>query len=73
MEVAVQKNFKGSPVISLFAVVEDPFDIFFFSFFFFSFPEWMACRFSKVKIDEDEKVGSNKTEMIEAMGCLELK
>jgi hypothetical protein len=33
----------------------------------------MACRFSKVKIDEDEKVGSNKTEMIEALECLELK
>jgi len=33
----------------------------------------MACRFSKVKIDEDEKVGSNKIEMIEALGCLELK
>jgi hypothetical protein len=33
----------------------------------------MACRFSKVKINEDEKVGSNKTEMIEALGCLELK
>ncbi len=36
---AVQKKFRGSPVICLSAVVEDPFDIFFFSFFFFSFPE----------------------------------
>jgi len=36
---AVQKKFRGSPVICLFAVVEDPFDIFFFSFFFLSFPE----------------------------------
>jgi len=27
----------------------------------------------KVKIDEDEKVENNKTEMIEALGCLELK
>jgi hypothetical protein len=36
---AVQKKFKGSPVICLFAVVEDPFDIFFF--FSFLFPnEW---------------------------------
>ncbi len=35
---AVQKKFKGSSVICLFAVVEDPFDIF---FFFFLFPnEW---------------------------------
>jgi hypothetical protein len=29
---AVQKKFKGSPVICLSAVVEDHFDIFFFSF-----------------------------------------
>ncbi len=36
---AVQKKFRGSPVICLSAVVENPFDIFFFSFFFFSFPE----------------------------------
>jgi hypothetical protein len=28
----------------LFAVIEDLFDIFFFLFFFFSFPEWMACN-----------------------------
>jgi len=28
----VQKKFKGSPVICLSAVVEDPFDIFFFFF-----------------------------------------
>jgi hypothetical protein len=28
----VQKKFRGSPVISLSPVVEDPFDIFFFSF-----------------------------------------
>jgi len=33
----------------------------------------MAYRFSKVTIDEDEKVRSNKTEMIKALGCLELK
>ncbi len=65
---ALQKKFRGSLVICLSAVVENPFDIFFFSFL-----EWMACRFSKVKIDEDEKVGSNKTEMIEALECLELK
>ncbi len=34
---AVQKKFRGSPVICLSAVVEDPFDIFFlfFSFLFF--------------------------------------
>ncbi len=36
---AVQKKFKGSLVICLFAVIEDLFDIFFFLFFFFSFPE----------------------------------
>jgi len=32
---AVQKKFRGSPVICLSAIVEEPFDI----FFFFSFPE----------------------------------
>ncbi len=35
---AVQKKFKGSPVICLFAVVKDPFDI--FSFFFLFPNEW---------------------------------
>lgn len=36
---AVQKKFRRSPVICLSAVVEDTFDIFFFSFLFFYFPE----------------------------------
>jgi len=35
----VQKKFRGSPVICLSAVVEDPFDIFLFYFILFYFPE----------------------------------
>jgi hypothetical protein len=40
---AVQKKFRGSPVIFLSALVEDPFDIFLFFIFSFLFPnEWLV-------------------------------